>query len=321
MRKFSSTMRATSRRTLLNRRLRLTAMLGLFLALLIFLLPIVFRTVVSVVMVPVVMTQDWIAHSESTIPQYLRTREALLGDLAAAREELLVHETAITTNARLTAENERLLALLGGATTTERIAATVVGNPALVPHDVLVIDKGQNANIKVGAPVYMAADTIIGFVSAVTKTTSIVVPATAPGIETTVYVLGPNIYTTAVGQGGGVLEVGVPQGINIALDDTVIAPTLGMGVFGSVVAIDSVPSRPEQYAYVTLPRPLQNVRVVTVGTAPAETMSFEDARAVVDAVREELFTVPVPEGVLIDITDATSTATTTPAATSTATSS
>lgn len=217
----------------------------------------------------------------------------------------------------LRAENATLLDQLGDKE-EERVVAGVIGRPSALPYDVIVIDQGEKAGIVKDAPVYADKYRAIGFVSAVYENSSVIVLVTTPGFTSTVFVYGPNIYTTAEGVGGGVMRIHVPQGININNGDLVVIPALSSGVYGSISAVDSVPSRPEQYGYVTSDTPINSLRYVSVGKTPLNPISFEEARNVVSSTRQELLQISVPEGILVEVDGegASSTATST-AATST----
>ena len=211
---------------------------------------------------------------------------------------------------RLRAENTALRTVLGSENET-RIAAGVIGRPTNLPYDVLVIDKGERDGIVKDAPVYVGTNQVIGFVVAVYGESSIVALVTTPGWSSTVYIYGPNIYTTAIGQGGGITRVHTPQGIKLEEGNIVVVPSLSDGVFGRISAVDSVPSRTEQYGYVAMNMPLNSIRLVAVGTRPLSTIDFETAQAVVTEAGRELLLVPVPEEILIEAESATTTATTT----------
>lgn len=208
----------------------------------------------------------------------------------------------------LRVENATLLNQLNSKD-EERVIAGVIGRPSALPYDVIVIDQGEEDGIVKDAPVYADQYRAIGFIASVYKNSSVVVLLTTPGFTSTVFVYGPNIYTTAKGMGGGVIRIHVPQGIDIKNGDLVVIPALSSGVYGSITFVDSVPSRPEQYGYVTNDTPINSLRYVTVGKKPLTPISFEEARKVVDSARGELLQVSLPEGVLVkvDTEEATST--------------
>jgi len=104
--------------------------------------------------------------------------------------------------------------------------------------------------------------------------------------------------------------VGVPQGIKMSVGDLVILPGISTGIYGAINLVQSVASEPEQYGFVSPELPLASLRLVSVGSMPLKSVSFEDAQAIVAEVKSDVFIVPVPEGILVT-TDATSTAATT----------
>lgn len=319
MRKFSSTTKANSRQTLHKERLWLILGVGFAVLLILFVIPRFPGSAGALLFTPIAQFETWLAESSATIPSYFRDRKELLSEIESLRKENAQIRNRQDTMARLKEENAALRSLLGSASST-RIAAAVIGRPSALPYDVLMIDKGSRAGIRANAPVYAGEDQVIGLVAEVYSNSSLVSLATMPGFESTVYIFGPNIYTTAVGEGGGVLRVSVPQGIALEKDDIVTIPAFDTGIFGRVSHVESHPTEPEQRGYVTLPVPLQSIRYVSVGTAPLEPRSFEEASAVVGELRKDLLQVPVPSGVLVETLEDTGTTTaTSSAATSTAT--
>src|SRR5690606_12103526 len=129
-----------------------------------------------------------------------------------------------------------------------------------------------------------------------------------PGFTSTAYILGPNIYTTAIGIGGGVTRIHVPQGIELKTGDLVVLPSLSQGIYGRISAVDSVPERPEQYGYMTTDVPINSLRLVSVGTTPLQNMSFEEARSAGEEAKREFLMVNVPEGGLVDVESGPATA-------------
>lgn len=206
----------------------------------------------------------------------------------------------------LQAENERLRLFKED----EDILAGVIGRPTALPYDVLFIDKGSRDGVQVNAPVYAENDAAIGFVAAVYDENALVALLSTPGYVSTVYVYGPNIYTEAVGQGGGVTRIHVPQGVALAVGDPVVMPSLARGIYGSVSAVDSVPERPEQFGYMTSAIPLSSLRFVSVGKTPLKIMNFEEARASVDAARRDFLQVEVPPEAMIGLETGTTSSST-----------
>jgi len=213
--------------------------------------------------------------------------------------ELTVEERAELSALR--EENRRLSLFKNDA--GDDILAGVIGRPTALPYDVLFIDKGRNEGVKENAPVFAGSDAALGFVAAVYEHSSVIALVSTPGYVSTVYVYGPNIYTTAIGQGGGVTRIHVPQGVVLSVGDPVVMPSLARGIYGSITAVDSVPERPEQYGYMTSDIPLGSLRFVAVGREPIDKIDFETAKAVVGNVRRDFLLVDVPPDELIDAGD------------------
>ncbi len=299
-------MKASSRRTSQNKRITEVVVVGIIALMLFWLLPKVVYVAGALVMAPINGVKTWLAESSASLPQYLRNRSVLVDELQVLEQQLADRGGDRFTTDMLAKENAELRGLLGDSG-DERILAGVIGRPNALPYDMLLIDQGERDGIAPGAPVYIGDRTVIGFVQSVAERTSLVTLITTPDFSSTVYVLGPDIFTTAVGMGGGQLRVGIPQGIIVKEGDLVILPSITSGVYGAVSHIEMIPSQPEQYAYVAPRTPIGNLRLVAVGKTPMVGSSFDAALANVAVAKSDLFTVPVPPGYQATGTAATST--------------
>jgi cell shape-determining protein MreC len=306
-----------SRHTSRNKKIQRILILGAITLALLFAVPKVFSFAVSVVMSPAHSMQTWFTYSGGSLPQYLRDRSALINEMNDLKSSQAAQSGERFTVELLSAENNELRELLGDKE-EKRIVAGIIGRPNKLPYDVLVLDKGSEDGIVENAPVFIGDSTVIGIVDKVFAKSSVVELITTPGFSVSVFIFGPNIYTNAEGIGGGQLRVGVPQGIKLSEGDLVILPSVASGVYGEISVVDSIPTRPEQYGYVSPKTPLSSLRLVSVGDSPLEPVTFEQAQAIVAETQSTVFEVPVPEGILIT-TNGSSTATST--ASSTATSS
>lgn len=310
MKKYSSITRVNSHRTS-QTKTRLTVGLTVIgiLAFLWF-LPNVIGTIASVTVIPIHHAELWFAESSAALPSYLRDRSVLIDDIQALEETVAQSEARDAELAALWWENRELRNQLASSADA-RILAGVSGRPPHTPYDVLMLDRGSADGITVHAPVFVASSTVIGFVQSVFLNSAIVQLVSTPGFKTSVYVYGPNIYTTAEGMGGGVMRVGVPQGIALSNGDPVIIPSVELGVFGTITHIESEPTSPEQFAFVTTGIPLQSIRTVTVGAVAHAPISFDEARERVQDTADTFFRIAIPDSVLVDLEQATTTAATT----------
>ena len=308
MKKFSSTTRGSSRRTSQNKKIKTILIVSVICMSLLFFIPKIVLITASAFVTPVNAVKSWLLESKDSFPQFVRDRNALAKEIENLRAELASERSTHFTERALRKENERLRNLLHD-TDEERILAGIIGRPNMLPYDVLLIDKGEKDGIKRGAPVFINKDTVIGIVKEVTPHSAFVELVTTDGFQTTVFIIGPDIYTNAVGIGGGQLQVSVPQGIELKEGDLVILPSAAPGIFGQVSVVQSEPSLPEQYGYVSPDIPIASLRFVTISMRPLETVSFQDAQKVVSEAID-VFTIDVPDDVLVG-TKGTSTATST----------
>ncbi len=286
-------MKASSRRTSQTKYYTQLAVVTVSAAMLLFFLPRAVYFTASLVMAPINGVKTWVAESSASLPQYLRNRSELVDELTELRQRVAERGGDRFTLDMLAKENAELRALMGDVD-DERILSGVIGRPSTLPYDMLMLDRGSVHGVVEGAPVYIGDRTVIGFVQSVSERTSLVTLITTPGFTSTVYVLGPDIYTTAVGLGGGQLRVSIPQGFVVKEGDLVILPSVTSGVYGSVSYIETIPTQPEQFAYVSPKTPIASLRLVAVGKTSMQGSTFDAAVANVTAALNELFEVSVP---------------------------
>ncbi len=257
---------------------------------------------------------NWLFTSSGTIPSYFRDRKMLQDEITELKSKIASYDGDRKTLANLVAENQQLLSMVSG-TSSPRLLSNIIGRPPQLPFDALLIDRGSNDGIKENAVVYINGDKAVGLIARAYPDSALVALASSPGIESSVFVIGPNVYATAVGEGGGVLKVNVPQGIHLDVGNLVVVPALGSGVYGSVEEVISIPAEPVQNGYVTVGTPIQTLRAVTVSLDAIDTITFEAAAAAVTETINSQLIVDVP------INHATSSATSTVISTPSTTSS
>lgn len=238
--------------------------------------------------------RHYILTSSGTIPVFIRSRIELQNHIQELEQQIATQKGIEATLKYVTKENEELRGLLGG-TTTPRIVAGVIARPPYTPYDTIVLDRGSEEGIVLNAPVYQVGGNALGYVHSVFAHSAFVTLFSSPGVEATVYVFGPDIFTTAHGEGGGVVRLSVPQGIVIEKGAPVVLPSLDSGVLGLVSEIQSISTEPEQHAYVTFNTPLQSIRLVSVGKYPVEQISYKRATENIENVEDSLFSIEIPE--------------------------
>ncbi len=251
----------------------------------------------------VMKTRTYFSESTATLPRYIRDRSTLDAEIRHLEEEVAAQSGDRATIARLVAENNELRSLMGSKT-EERILSGVIARPPSVPYDLLVIDRGEEHGVQEGALVYHLNDHAIGLVSRVYRTSALVTLFTSAGTEFTVYLYGPDVYAYAYGEGGGVVRISLPQGIDVKEGDPVVLPSIHQGDVGVVDRVVSISTQPEQNAYLALPVSIQSIRSVRVGREVVPTPSPEDLTVHIDAIKNQ-FLISIPEALRTGVASST----------------
>lgn len=260
--------------------------------------PATTRQLGATLFTPVSSVRTWLAESSSVVPLYLRTQGALVGEVRELKRQLEMRESDAFMRDLLEQEN-RALAQQLGVSDPALVTAGVISGPSQTPYDTFVIDRGSEAGVVRDALVYVADRIAIGRVVAVYPRSSLVQLISAPGVRSSAYILGPDIFTEAEGMGGGIVRMFVPQGVPLAEGDAVVVPSLGAGVYGRVTHVEALESSPNQYGYVAGPLPLRSIRFVQVGTVEHAPPTYEQAADIVESVRQDIFQIDVPDEVLV----------------------
>lgn len=284
MNKYSSTTKASYRHTS-HKTHRFWLLAAAIVVAVGMLFPWFISTVSSIILYPIHATSAWIKTSDGVFPIYLRSRSELIEEIELLRKELATETGTQLSVKRLLEENMQLRSLAKVAVEDERLIARVLARPDQLSYDLLQIDKGIRDGVKVGAPVFTGVDSIIGVVVHTNESYSFVDLFTSPGFELTAFIIGPNIFSTVEGMGGGVARVRLPQGVPIRKGQLVVLPSVSGGVYGEIVRVEDAPTQPEQYGYITPPLAMNNLLYVSVGLKEVSPKTEDEINAV---LREEL---------------------------------
>lgn len=264
MKKYLSTTRANyrqdSRKSLKFWLVTAAGLIGLGL-----LFPWLISAVSAAVLYPFHATSTWLKTSDGILPGYLRSKDELIEEVETLRTQISTTNGTQMTIMRLVEENMQLRSINNAGGSEKKIVAQVLARPDKLAYDLLQIDKGANDGVVEGAPVYTGVDSVVGIVVSVKSTYSFVDLFTSPGFESTAFIFGPNVFSPIEGMGGGVARVRLPQGVAIAVGQLVILPGVSSSVYGEIVKVESQPTQPEQYGYITPSLSMSNLLYVSVG--------------------------------------------------------
>ncbi len=311
MKKYSSITRVNSR-PISTRRKRVLFIAAVVLLVFGFLFPRLISAVSAIILYPVQSISAWYQHSSQALPQYLRARTALIEEIDTLKRHIADETGTDLTIKRLEEENKALRTAVNFGTTTDRVVASVLAEPTSLSYDLLQIDKGSDDGILLGAPVFVGVDTVIGVVRHVAPSYAFVELITTPGFTATAYVLGPNVFAPLEGVGGGIARVRLPQGVAIAPGNLVLLPSTESGVYGEIVAIENLPTQPEQFGYVAPPIPLQSLLYVSVAKDIPSKKTLEEIQLGTETWINRYFMVEPTDLVILQASTTDEVGTTTP---------
>ncbi|MEZ4104522.1 MAG: rod shape-determining protein MreC [Candidatus Paceibacterota bacterium] len=237
----------------------------------------------EVVMYPVHSVVGWIKNSDDAIPVYLRSRNELLAEIEQIKAEQETKNGTQLTIRKLLDENIALRLMLGVSTSTDRVVAKVLSRPNTLAYDFLQVDQGEKQGVKVGAAVYSGLDSVVGVVVHVAEEYSFVELFTSPGFRSTAFVVGPNVFSTLEGMGGGIARVHLPQGLSLTDEQIVLLPGVFDGVYGEIVSVENHPTQPEQYGYVSPAVAMSSLYFVSIDK---KVISLKTTEEIKDEVKE-----------------------------------
>lgn len=287
MRKFLSTTRESSYRTLRRKRKTWLATAVVLLAIG-WSLPKLWFSVSTAIMYPFQAVAVWLEKSDNTFPAYLRSKVALTQEVEDLRKQLTAESGNQLTIKYLQAENTELRSLAKIEQIEGRIVARVIARPGDLAYDLLQIDQGKKHGISEGALVFSNLNNVIGVVVSAADDFSFVELFTTAGFELPAYIVGLNMFSVMEGRGGGVARVKLPQGVVLEKGQLVILPSVASGGFGQIEWIENHPTQPEQYGYVVPPIPLNNLFYVSVTRQPSVTKTVVEIKEeVISSIKKQ----------------------------------
>lgn len=172
----------------------------------------------------------------------LDSRESLISErdqLVRENEALRVQNATLTTRA---ADFERLL---GGR--TERaggILAGVLARPPVSPYDVLIVDQGANAGVRVGAAAYGPGGVPLGTVTSADANSSRVTLYSHTGNVTEGWAGPTRIPMKLTGTGAGGFDAEIPGTAGALVGDQVFVPGPGALPIATITEVVTDPSSP-----------------------------------------------------------------------------
>ena len=200
-------------------------------------------------------------------------------ELIAENEQLIRERDEQTLDRQLQLQlverNQELKRLLGRDIDSGYILAGVVKKPPYSPYDIYTLDAGSMEGVSRGDLVAFSDFVALGTISSVTETGSKALLFSAPGNTTEVSVNGETF--TALGKGGGVLQISAARDAGIQPGDQLILPGYDLISIGFVQEVLSDPQ--DGFARV--------MAVTAVNVQAVDLVRVEEYRSGAQAVTQE----------------------------------
>ncbi|MEI8061792.1 MAG: rod shape-determining protein MreC [bacterium] len=175
-------------------------------------------------------------------------------------------------NAKITAlqsENDSLKSFLNANddVNTKRPQGSLFAvseKPPFSPYDSITIRGGSQNGIQVDDIVFAGPDVIVGYVSKVLDTTSIVTLYSSSGEHQEVYVGTSSDTVVSEGRGGGNFYIKVPSETKVAVGDPIVWPSMQNILLGKVDKVDAAPGDAFSYILFKSLIPISSIRYVQV---------------------------------------------------------
>ena len=166
-------------------------------------------------------------------------------------------------------ENQELKTMMSNAPAEKKyILGAIISRPPQSPYDVLIIDAGSDSGVKEGMTATAFSNILLGYVTDVFSKTSKVKLVSFPGEETNAIIesvsLGTKISATAIGRGGGDMEIKIPSSLEVHSGDRIVTPGTYPLMLGIVEKAEINLSDPFQKIFFRLPVNLQELQWVMI---------------------------------------------------------
>lgn len=245
---------------------RIFAVVSLFIVLNLFgwLFPNFTRNTAFLVAKPLWSASVFVLKPFESIKDYFIFKSSLIKANQNLEEELRTLRLNDIDRESLSKENEELKRQLGRNVVSNRVISRVLSKPPRSPYDTLIIDVGTLHNISIGSKVYSGENIIIGKITEVTNSTSVVELFTKGDLKQESILLRTGSSFTLVGRGGANFGLEVPKDTDIQWGDVFVYPGFSSYILGTVYYIDISSQGSFKTVYLRIPGNIFSTQWVSV---------------------------------------------------------
>ena len=228
--------------------------------------PHALATPVQAIARPFIIVRNAIGDSISSTVSFFQSKAAMESQNTALQKELVLYNAVVAERdyfSGQTVELQKLLGSIGSSTPAKFVVARILSKPNFSPYDTMLVAAGDS--VSPGDLVFADLNTLIGYVSSVSKTTATVTAYSTPGQNTNVLIGSSSIEAVATGLGGGTLEVRLPRNAPVAVGDLVTAAGISdTSILGRVEVATATPSAPFERVLFTSPLDIFDLSYVLI---------------------------------------------------------
>ena len=257
----------TKRQNNSNKKLKFRILLCAFFIILLFVIPATRRAIrysTVVITTPMVYVTYAIENKFSNIFEDFRYKSTLVAENKSLSDQIVNLKANFSNYDELLLENQELKDVMGRASSTNFILATVISKPPTSPYDTLIIDGGTKAGMEVGQAVNVNGDVPIGTISEVFLDSALVDLYSSPGDKMDARLDPAQIDVTLFGHGGGDYLVSVPHDLTVATSSVVVSKEINPHVLGKLQKTISDPRDSSQTLIFSSPININQLSFVEV---------------------------------------------------------
>jgi len=239
-----------------------------------------FSSLIYKVATPVLSVKAAAFNSLSFYGAFIQSHAALARENAALEQQVSLDSINLSESQAIEMQDESLRQAIGDMSSTteggiaaayavranQGVVADVIEAPGVSPYDTLIIDAGTDQGIQVGDTARVGTVTIIGTVTQVFPSSSIVTLLSSSNQQLAV-IVASSTPATAYGRGGGNFVITLPQSAKGDVGDAVFVPQYGEAI-GKVQTVEQDAADASKDLYVAFPFPIETLRMVTVYPHP-----------------------------------------------------
>ncbi len=224
-----------------------------------------FESAAHAIFRPFISLKIAIGNGASSFGANFNSKKSLMSENEDLKNQLEEVKISAIDRGILLDENFKLKEILNRKSPAANLTlATILLKPNQSPYDTLIVDIGDDAGIKKGDRVFAYGNILIGSVSDVYGSSSNVKLYSTPGETLSLIVGGKDIYTDAVGRGGGNFEITLPQGVDVPEGTELSIPGIIPKIVAIVEQVISDPRNPFQKILARSPVNVQELKFVEI---------------------------------------------------------